>query len=53
MHPADAPVILIRDNPNTHISAVVRNRLRRIHYLPALIGGFLAQTGPSLEPEPP
>jgi hypothetical protein len=35
------------------LAAVVRNRLKRIQYRPALIGGFLAQTGLSLEPEPP
>jgi len=100
-----APVILIWDNLNTHISAVmhtftgahpdwltvvqlpgyapdlnpaegvwstmksslgnlaactvdqldsaVRNRLRRIQHRPVLINGFLAQTGLTLEPEPP
>ena len=35
------------------LAAAVRNRLKRIQYRPALIGGFLAQTGLSLEPEPP
>jgi len=35
------------------LAAVVRNRLKRTQYRPALIGGFLAQTGLSLEPEPP
>ena len=35
------------------LAAIVRNRLKRIQYRPALIGGFLAQTGLSLEPEPP
>jgi putative transposase len=35
------------------LAAVVRNRLKRIQYRPALIGGFLAQTGRALEPEPP
>jgi hypothetical protein len=34
------------------LAAVVRNRLKRIQYRPALIG-FLAQTGLTLEPEPP
>jgi putative transposase len=85
-----APVILIWDNLNTHVSAamrtftdahrdwltvvrlpayapdlnlaapdvgqladVVRNRLKTIQYRPALIDGFLAQTGLTLEPEPP
>jgi hypothetical protein len=35
------------------LAAAVRNRLKRIQYRPALISGFLAQTGLSLEPEPP
>ena len=35
------------------LAAVVRNRLKSIQYRPALIGEFLAQTGLSLEPEPP
>ena len=100
-----APVILIWDNLNTHISAAmhafiqahpdwltevrlpayapdlnpaegvwantknglgnlaarnvdqlalsVKNRLKRIQYRPALIDGFLAQTGLTLEPQPP
>jgi hypothetical protein len=104
-HQLDAPVILIWDNLNTHVSAVmrtftgahrdwltvvqlpayapdlnpaegawanmknglgnlaarnvdqlaaiVRNRLKRIQYRPALIDGFLGQTGLTLEPEPP
>jgi hypothetical protein len=32
------------------LTAVVRNRLKRIQYGPALIDGFLGQTGLSLEP---
>jgi hypothetical protein len=104
-HQLHAPVILIWDNLNTHISAamrgfteshrdwltvvqlpsyapdlnpaegawanmknglgnlaassvgqlavIVRNRLKRIQYRPALIDGFLAQTGLTLEPRPP
>ena len=36
-----------------HLAAIVKNRLKRIQYRPALIDGFLAQTGLSLEPEPP
>jgi hypothetical protein len=75
-----APVILIWDNLNTHISAamregawanvknglgnlaasdvgqltaIVKNRLKSIQYRPALIEGFLAQTGLAFEPEPP
>ena len=35
------------------LAAIIRNRLKRIQYRPALINGFLAQTGLSLEPEPP
>jgi putative transposase len=35
------------------LAAIVKNRLKRIQYRPALIDGFLAQTGLSLEPEPP
>jgi len=35
------------------LAAIVRNRLKRIQYRPALINGFLAQTGLILEPEPP
>jgi len=35
------------------LAAIVRNRLKRIQYRPVLINGFLAQTGLSLEPEPP
>jgi putative transposase len=35
------------------LAAVVRNRLKRIQYRPALIDGFLAQTGLILESEPP
>ena len=35
------------------LAAVVRKRLKRIQYRPALIDGFLAQTGLTLEPEPP
>ncbi len=34
------------------LAAVVRNRLKTIQYRPELIGGFLAQTGLTLEPEP-
>ena len=35
------------------LAAIIRNRLRRIQYRPALIEGFLAQTGLTLEPQPP
>ena len=35
------------------LPAIVRNRLKRIQYRPALIDGFLAQTGLSIEPGPP
>jgi hypothetical protein len=34
-------------------AAIVRNRLERIRHRPALIDGFLAQTGLTREPEPP
>ena len=34
------------------LAAVVKNRLKRIQYRPALIDGFLAQTGFLLEPQP-
>jgi hypothetical protein len=34
------------------LAAVVKNRLKRIQYRPALISGFLAQTGLTLEPQP-
>jgi transposase len=35
------------------LAAIMKNRLKRIQYRPGLIDGFLAQTGLSLEPEPP
>ncbi|TVY99136.1 hypothetical protein EAS64_41960 [Trebonia kvetii] len=35
------------------LAAIVKNRLKRIQYRPALIEGFLAQTGLTLEPQPP
>jgi transposase len=35
------------------LAAIIKNRLKRIQYRPALIQGFLAQTELSLEPEPP
>ena len=35
------------------LAAIVKNRLKRIQYRPALINSFLAQTGLSLEPQPP
>ena len=34
-------------------AATIKNRLKRIQYRPALIEGFLAQTGLTLEPQPP
>ena len=37
----------------SQLAAIVRNRLKRIQYRPALISGFLAKTGLTLEPEPP
>lgn len=36
-----------------HLTAIIRNRIKRIQYRPDLIPGFLAQTGLTLEPEPP
>ncbi len=35
------------------LAAIIKNRLKRIQYRPALIDGFLAQTGLTLEPGPP
>ena len=35
------------------LAAIVKNRLKRIQYRPALIDAFLAQTGLTLEPQPP
>jgi len=35
------------------LAAIMKNRLKRIQYRPALIDGFLAQTGLSIEPQPP
>jgi len=35
------------------LAAIMKNRLKRIQYRPALIDGFLAQTGLSIQPEPP
>ena len=35
------------------LAAIIKNRLKRIQYRAALIGGFLAQTGLTLEPGPP
>ena len=35
------------------LAAIMKNRLKRIQYRPGLIDGFLAQTGLSIEPEPP
>ena len=35
------------------LAATIKNRLKRIQYRPELIDGFLAQTGLTLEPEPP
>lgn len=36
-----------------HLTAIVRNRLKRIQYRLDLINGFLAQTGLTIEAEPP
>jgi putative transposase len=35
------------------LNAIIKNRLKSTQYRPALIDGFLAQTGLILEPEPP
>ncbi len=35
------------------LTAIIKNRLKRIQYRPALIDGFLAQTGLTLESQPP
>jgi putative transposase len=35
------------------LAAIIKNRLKRIQYRPAIIESFLAQTGPTLEPQPP
>jgi len=34
------------------LAAIIKNQLKRIQYRPELIGGFLAQTGLTLEPKP-
>ncbi|MGX7829628.1 transposase [Actinokineospora sp. 24-640] len=36
-----------------HLADIVRNRLKRIQYRPELLTSFLAQTGLTLDPEPP
>jgi DDE superfamily endonuclease len=36
-----------------HLAAIIKTRLRSIQHRPALLPGFLAQTGLTLEPEPP
>ena len=35
------------------LAAIMKSRLKRIQYRPALIDGFLAQAGLTLEPQPP
>jgi putative transposase len=35
------------------LTAIVKNRLKSIQYRPGLIEAFLAQTGLTLEPQPP
>jgi hypothetical protein len=35
----------------SQLAAIMKNRLKHIQYRPALIDGFLAQTGPSIKPE--
>ncbi|MEO3927697.1 hypothetical protein ABGB07_28080 [Micromonosporaceae bacterium B7E4] len=36
-----------------HLAEAVKHRLRAIQRRPDLIAGFLAQTGRTLDPEPP
>ena len=36
-----------------HLAIIVKNRLKSIQYRPVLIDAFLAQTGLTLEPQPP
>jgi 2-hydroxychromene-2-carboxylate isomerase len=35
------------------LTAIVKNRLKRIQYRPGLIGAFFAHTGLNLQPQPP
>jgi transposase len=35
------------------LAATIKTLLKRIQYRPELIDGFLAQTGPTLDPQPP
>jgi hypothetical protein len=35
------------------LTAIMKNRLKSVQYRPAVIDGFLAETGLTLEPEPP
>ncbi len=35
------------------LAAIIRIRLKRIQYRPALINGFLGQTGLTLDSQPP
>jgi hypothetical protein len=35
------------------LAAIIKSRLKRIQYRPALIDGFLAQTGLTLKTQPP
>jgi hypothetical protein len=37
----------------SQLAAIARNRLKSIQYRPALTGALLAQTGLTLEAEPP
>ena len=40
-------------NDVDQLTSIIKNRLKSIQYRPALIDGFLAQTGLALEPQPP
>ncbi|MGO8726663.1 MAG: hypothetical protein ACLPN6_15445 [Streptosporangiaceae bacterium] len=50
--PLPAVLVAVPASSVDQLAATVRNRLKRIQYRPALIDGFLAQTGLTLEPEP-
>jgi len=42
-----------RTDERGEFTAIIKNRLKSIQYRPALIDGFLAQTGLTLEPQQP
>ena len=51
--PGSGPTPPLAASTPGQLAAIVKNRLKRIQYRPALIDGFPAQTGLTLEPEPP